>query len=253
MTTTEPRAASRRQCLRQGSATAATVFPILSGENVADIVIENLTLDGNEANNDNLDGNYAGCIFLQDCNRITMRSLAARHYNGDGISCQICHDVLAEGFYSHDHTGLGLHPGSGSQRSIIRRNKLQGNDIGRFLCWGVRFGLAEKNLIEDSRSASISIGHRDTDNVIRDNDMRRSGKVGVLFRPEGKAFGPHRNRLERNRVTDSGPEAGVAIKMQGETEATMLSQNALRETRQSLSRIGNRIAARARNIALRDN
>src|SRR5262249_2991471 len=53
-----------------GNATAATLFPLLSGDNVRDVVIENLTLDGNKANNENLDGNYAGCVFLQDCNRV---------------------------------------------------------------------------------------------------------------------------------------------------------------------------------------
>jgi hypothetical protein len=237
-----------------GDATVATLFPMLSGENVADVVIESLTLDGNKANTDKLDGNYAGCIFLQDCNRITMRQVTARHYNGDGISWQICHDVVAERCHSHDHAGLGLHPGSGSQRSIIRGNKLQRNDIGLFFCWGVKFGLAEKNLIEDSRSYGISIGHRDTDNLICDNDVRRSGKVGVLFRPErGKSFAPHRNRLERNRVSDSGPDNGVAIDIQGETESITVCQNALRETRQPLSRIGIRIGAGARDIHLRDN
>jgi hypothetical protein len=237
-----------------GNATVATLFPILSGDNIADVVIEDLTLDGNKANNDNLDGNYAGCIFLQDCNRITMRQVTARHFNGDGISWQICHDVVAESCHSHDHAGLGLHPGSGSQRPIIRGNKLQRNDIGLFFCWGVKFGLAEKNLIEDSRSYGISIGHRDTDHLIRDNDVRRSGKAGVLFRPErGKSFAPHRNRLERNRVSDSGPDNGIAIDIQGETESITVAENALRETRQPLSRVGIRIGAQARDIHLRDN
>jgi hypothetical protein len=61
-------------------ATAATLFPILSGENIHSVVIEDLVLDGNKANNENLDGNYAGCIFLQDCNDITIRKVEARHY-----------------------------------------------------------------------------------------------------------------------------------------------------------------------------
>src|SRR5437870_3497437 len=78
----------------------------------------------------------------------------------------------------------------------------------------------------DNRSSGISIGHRDTDNVIRDNDVLRSGKVGVLFRPErGKAFAGHRNRLDGNRVHDSGAETGVAIDVQGETESITLVNN----------------------------
>lgn len=136
-----------------------------------------------------------GCIFLQDCYRIAMRKVTARHYNGD-ISWQICHDVQVEGCHSHDHAGLGLRPSSGSQRPVIRGNKLVKNDIGLSFCWGVKHGLAEKNVFADNRSYGISIGHRDTDNTVHNNDIRRSGKVGVLFRPErGKAFAPHRSRL----------------------------------------------------------
>ena len=106
----------------------------------------------------------------------------------------------------------------------------------------------------DNRSSGISIGHRDTDNVIRDNDVLRSGKVGVLFRPErGKAFAGHRNRLDGNRVHDSGAETGIAIDVQGETESITLVNNQLRETRQPMRRVGVRLGAGTRDIRLTDN
>jgi hypothetical protein len=240
--------------LREG-ATAATLFPILCGENITDAVIENITLDGNRANNAHLDGNHAGCIFLQDCARITIRGVTARNYNGDGISWQICHDVRVENCHSHDNAGLGLHPGSGSQRPVIRGNKLQRNDIGIFFCWGVRGGIAEKNLIEDNHSYGVSIGHRDTDNLVRDNDIVRSGKVGVLFRPErGQGFTPDRNRIQGNRIVDSGPAGtGVGIDIQGLTDGTVLTGNIIRESRASQSQAGIRIAATVGSVQLEDN
>jgi hypothetical protein len=238
----------------QGEATASTLFPILSGENIADVVIEQITLDGNKEQNANLDGNHAGCIWLQDCNRVTMRKVTAQNYNGDGISWQVCHDVAVEGCHSHDHTGLGLHPGSGSQRSLIRDNKMERNDIGVYFCWGVKFGLAENNVIEDCRSYGISIGHCDTDNLIRNNEVMRSGKVGVLFRQDGgKAFAPHRNRIEKNRILDSGATNGIGIDVQGETEAITLAWNQLRETRQPMNRIGIRLGAQTKDVQLIDN
>jgi hypothetical protein len=114
--------------------------------------------------------------------------------------------------------------------------------------------LAEKNVIADSRSVGISIGHRDTDNLIRENEVRRSGKVGVLFRPErGRAFAAHRNRLESNRIIDSGPKDGIAIDIQGETEAITLAGNQLRETRQPMARVGIRIGGQARDVRLVQN
>lgn len=246
--------ALRENFWEMGESTAATLFPILSGELISNVVIENIALDGNKATNENLDGNYAGCIFLQDCNRFTIRGVTARNYNGDGISWQICHDVTVENCRSHDHTGLGLHPGSGSQRPVMRGNTLERNDIGIFFCWGVKFGLAEKNKIDGNRGSGVSIGHRDNNNLVRDNDISRSGKVGILFRPErGKAFAPHRNRIENNRIVDSGPEEGIAIDVQGETESVVLVKNDISETREPMKRIGIRLGPQTNAIDLIDN
>ena len=237
----------------KGDSTAATLFPLFDGDHVADILIENLTFDGNKANNENLNGNYAGCIFLQDCNRITMRGLTLRNYNGDGISWQICHDVVVERCHSHDNAGLGLHPGSGSKRPLIRQNKLERNRIGLYFCWGVTHGLAENNVIDASQSEGISIGHCDTDNLIRDNQVTRSGKVGILFRGDEKAFAAHRNCLENNRIVDNGAETGIGVDMQGQTEGVVIRRNEIRETRDPAKRIGIRIGADTKGVQLADN
>jgi len=237
----------------QGDATAAALFPLLCGEEIADVAIENITLDGNRKHNDHLDGNYSGCIFLQDCNRVTMRGVEARNNNGDGISWQICHDVTVEGCHSHDNADLGLHPGSGSQRPIIRGNKVQRNNIGIFFCWGVRGGIAEKNVIEESRSFGVSIGHRDTDNIVAENDILRSGKVGVLFRGESPGFAPDRNRIERNRIIDSGDKEGFGIDIQGVPQGIIIAGNTIRESREAKNRTGIRIGASVGSVTLADN
>jgi len=236
-----------------GNASVSTLFPILSGENISDITIQNLTLDGNKEHNDNLDGNHAGCIFLQDCNRVVIRGVTAKNYNGDGISWQICHDVLVEGCVSENHRGLGLHPGSGSQRPIIRNCRIEGNDIGIFFCWGVKYGLAENNQIVGNR-VGVSIGHRDTDNLVTGNDILRSREVGGLFRPErGKDFAGHRNRIQNNKIVDSGTTNGVAIDVQGATEAIVLSDNEIIETREPAGRIGVRLGAETQAIQVSSN
>ncbi len=245
--------ALRQNFWLMGETTVSSLFPILSGDEISDIAIENITLDGNRAKNANLDGNHAGCIFLQDCARISMRGVTAHHYNGDGISWQICHDVTVEECHSHDHAGLGLHPGSGSQRPLIRNNKLERNDIGIFFCWGVKFGLAENNVLTGNR-VGVSIGHRDTDNLVRKNEILQSGHVGVLFRPErGKAFAPHRTRLEDNRIVDSGTETGIGVDVQGQVESVTIARNEIRETRGPMKRIGVRVGENTRDVKLVEN
>jgi hypothetical protein len=237
-----------------GTPTAATLFPILGGENITGVVIEDLALDGNKANNDELDGNYAGCIFLQDCADIAIRKVVARDYRGDGISWQICHDVTVEGCDSRGHTGLGLHPGSGSQRPVMRGNTITGCNIGLFFCWGVKYGLAEKNTIEDIKTAGISVGHRDTDNVIRGNTIRRSGQAGILFRPErGAGFTGDHNTVQGNTVTDTGGEDAAAVDVQGVTSRLVFRDNTLTETRGAARRVGFRLGKDTKDITLDGN
>lgn len=245
--------APRENFWLKDDATASTLFPLFDGDHVSDVVIENLAFDGNRDNNENLNGNYGGSIFLQDCSRISMRRLALHHYNGDGISWQICHDVVVEQCHSHDNAGLGLHPGSGSKRPLIRDNRLERNNIGLYFCWGVTHGLAEQNVIDANRSYGISIGHCDTDNLICNNQITRSGKVGVLFRGDPKAFAAHRNRLEKNRIVDSGPEDGIAVDVRGQSEGVVIGHNEIRETRGPARRIGIRIGADTKAIQLIDN
>jgi len=243
----------RKNFWRIGKTTVSTLFPLISGENVADVTIENLVLDGNRAHNANLNGNYAGCIFLQECNRIVIRGVTARNYNGDGISWQICHDVLVENCTSQGHAGLGLHPGSGSQRPVIRNNRLVDNDIGLFFCWGVRYGIAQGNHIEGNR-VGISIGHHDTDNRVTGNEILGSRSVGLLFRPErGKDFTGNRNRIEKNRFVDNGPEQGFAVDIQGGTEAIELADNEIVDTRGGPRRIAVRLGPETRDITPRHN
>lgn len=237
-----------------GESTCSTLFPLVTGNEVENLAIENLALDGNRANNENLDGNYGGCIFLQDVHDVLIRKVIARQNNGDGISWQICHDVTVEDCHSHDHVGLALHPGSGSQRPLMRRNTLERCQIGLFFCWGVKYGLAEDNTILDINGQGISIGHRDTDNVVRKNTVKNSGQTGILFRPErGAGFCGHRNLIEQNLIENSGPENGIAIDVQGGTEQVTLRQNKINETRGAAQRIGIRLGNETKEITLVEN
>ena len=240
----------RENLWQMNGATCSTLFPLLSGEFVDDVRIENLVLDGNREQNSELDGNYAGCIFLQDCNRFHIRGVTARNNQGDGISWQICHDVIVENCICANNKNLGLHPGSGSQRPVIRNNTLIGNDIGIFFCWGVKYGLAEHNQIDGNR-VGVSIGHRDTDNIVTGNTIRGSKLNGVLFRPErGADFAGHRNRIENNTFLDNAPEGGAVIDIQGGTESITIRDNQFTETRSGKPRVVVKQGADTKNIVI---
>ena len=238
-----------------GKPTCDSLYPLLTAEFAADVRIENLVLDGNRQQTAHLDGNYGGCIFLQDCSRFTIQEVETRNNHGDGISFQICHDVVVRNCYSHDNADLGVHPGSGSQRPVLIGNRLERNSQGLFWCWGVKFGLAEDNLIEGNRLYGVSIGHNDTDNVMRNNVIRNSGQFGVLFRHEdrGLDFWPNRNVLEGNTIENSGGDDGVAIEVLGKVRDLRFTGNRITETRNPARRVGIRISPEAGSVQMSDN
>ncbi len=244
----------RKNLWLSGKPTVSSLFPLLTSEYTKNVVIENLTLDGNRKNNTNLDGNHGGCIFLQDCNRYTIRNVITRNYNGDGISFQICHDVKVENCHSHDNAGLGIHPGSGSQRPLILNTRLENNHIGLFWCWGVKHGLAEKNQL-NGNDFGISIGHNDTDNIMRQNQIHNSGKVGILFRDDarGKNFWANRNTVVDNEIINSGGDDGVAIDITGKTSDLTITGNKIIEQRKPMHRTGIRIGVDVGTIQLAEN
>jgi len=238
-----------------GEPRCTSLFPLLTSERTADVVIENLTLDGNKDNCENLNGNYGGCIFLQDCNRYTISNVTTRNYDGDGISFQICHDVQVLNCHSHDNTNLGIHPGSGSQRPLIRNCTMNNNDQGLFWCWGVKFGLAEANQLDANRSYGMSIGHNDTDNVIRNNQITNSGKIGLLFRddPRGQDFWANRNLVANNTISNSGGADGTGIDITGKTKDLQITGNQISENRPPMQRVGIRIGIDVGAFKMEDN
>ena len=240
----------------RGGAQAMTLYPLICGDGVADAAIENLALDGDKANQETLYhfwGNFVGGVWLTKSNRIAIRKVTSRNSCADGISWQLSHDVTVEECHCHDNVGFGLHPGTGSQRPVARGNRLERNYIGFYFCYGVKNGLVEHNVITDSETSGVSIGQKDTDNLVRDNRIERSREVGVLFRALDPVAAPHRNRVEDNVISDSGGEGGIGVDVQGQVETVTIARNRIRETRQPMKRVGVRIGARTRDVKLVEN
>jgi nitrous oxidase accessory protein NosD len=214
-------------------AMAATVFPVISGYNLEGARLENLTIDGNKEENAELNGCRGGGIFLYRGFGTVIEGCVVRDFNGDGISFQQSNDVLVENCVSEGNTGLGLHPGSGSQRPVVRGCVARNNrEDGLFLCWRVKHGLFEKNLFENNGRYGISIGHKDTDNLLQENEVRGNREDGVFFRNETEGMAGHRNRLERNIIENNGTAAESAgIRVRGETHDLVFRDNVIRDTR----------------------
>jgi len=222
-------------CMVTNKAQAATVFAVISGCDIEGARIEDLVVDGNRQANVALNGCRGGGIFLYRGFGTVIQGCVVRNYHGDGISFQQSNDVSVLDCLCEDNASLGLHPGSGSQRPTVRGCTARRNGTdGLFLCWRVRHGTFEDNLLEANGQFGISIGHKDSDNVFRHNRVRLNAQNGVFFRNETSGIAAHRNVLEENVIEDNGvksPSAGIRIR--GETDGLVFRKNIIRDTREN--------------------
>jgi hypothetical protein len=221
-------------CMVQNKGQAATVFPVVSGYDLVNARVENLVIDGNREANVALNGCRGAGIFLYRGFQTVIQDCVVRNYHGDGISFQQSNDVTVARCLCENNASLGFHPGSGSQRPTIRQCTARGNGTdGLFLCWPVRHGLFEDNVLERNGRFGISIGHKDSDNLLRRNQSRLNRSNGVFFRNESLGMAAHRNRLENNIIEDNGDARGTAgVRIRGETNGLVFRGNAIRDTRQ---------------------
>jgi nitrous oxidase accessory protein NosD len=187
-----------------------------------------------------------------------IENCTVRNYNGDGISFQQSNDVIVRNCVSEDNASLGLHPGSGSQRPLVEKCIARRNgEDGLFLCWRVRHGTFQDNVLEGNGRFGISIGHKDSDNTLLRNVVRLNSDAGVCFRQEAEAMAGHRNRLEANIIENNGVnKEAPGIRVRGETNDLVFTGNIIRETRQEGERkqtIGVLIEEKAGSISLENN
>jgi len=245
-------------CMVSNSAKAATVFPVVSGRDVEGAAVENLVVLGNKESNVPLNGCRGAGIYLFRGHGTVIRNCTVQGYNGDGISFQQSNDVTVENCTSADNADLGLHPGSGSQRPVIRGCTASNNGTdGLFLCWRVRHGLFEDNLLEHNGRYGISIGHKDSDNLLRANQVRANAADGVCFRNESLGMAAHRNRLVSNVIENNGRrEKAAGIRIRGETNGLVFEANTIRDTRdaaEQTQQTGILIEAKVGDVELRNN
>lgn len=240
-------------------ASATTIFPIITAdEHTDDVIIENIILDGNLAHNDYINGNFAGAVFIQNCDKWKFQNVTARHYNGDGYSFQVCDDIHFDNCKSLDNAGLGFHPGSGSQRPVFKNCTSSRNDLGIFFCWGVSDGLAENCILRGNQRYGISIGHRDTDNLIKGCTIENNGNVGIYFREPGgieKFRAGNRNAIEDCDINNNGTDGnGIGIDIGWEiTDISIRGNRIGNNDGQGRQQTGIQISKDAKRITLEEN
>ncbi|MBM3566279.1 MAG: hypothetical protein FJX42_09235, partial [Alphaproteobacteria bacterium] len=212
-------------CMMADDAYAATIFPVISAYFVQDFRIGNITVDGNRERNGRIDGCRGAGIFFYQGDAGIVEDCTVRGYNGDGISFQQSNDVQVLNSVVENCAGGGIHPGSGSQRAVVRGCKARQNGAdGFFFCWRVRNAVVEDNEFRNNGATGISIGHKDSDNLIRRNLISDNAKGGVQWRNETEPMAAHNITFTENTVRNNGP---YGLNIEGETHSTVIRGNTI--------------------------
>ncbi|MBN1895309.1 right-handed parallel beta-helix repeat-containing protein, partial [bacterium] len=154
--------------------------------------------------------------------------VAVHRFNGDGISWQITEDVTVKGCTVTGCSNAGLHPGTGSPRTLIDSCDCSGNDrFGLFVCWRVRNGQVRNSRFSSNGLSGICTGHKDTDMLFEGNHIFENKGGGIHFRPETPSNAPHRNVFRGNRVENNG---GFGFSFDSPARDVVLDSNIIRNT-----------------------
>jgi hypothetical protein len=201
----------------------------VEAENVA---VADLAVDGSRESNDYLDGCRGGGIYLHKVRNATVQNVLVENFNGDGISWQITEDVTVRGCEITGCSNSGLHPGTGSPRTVIEGNDSHDNGkFGLFICWRVKKGAVRANRFRNNGLYGICTGHKDTDMLFEDNRIYENGRDGVNFRPETESNAPHRSVFRNNVVENNGVKnGGYGFSFDSPAREVVLEGNVIRNT-----------------------
>ena len=221
------------QMVKDG-AFAQTTFPVIYLKEVENVIIDNLTIDGNRANNPLIDDWADGGIYILFSRQAEILNCTVYEVSGDGISLNTGDDVHIENCVVHDIARLGIHIGTGSQRTIVKNCKIRssglseikGNSNGLHLCYSAQHGIYDGNEIYDNHYTGISIGHKDGDNQFINNIIRANGHVGITYRKD--TYRAYNNIFKDCLIEDNGH---YGFYITGDAHHTTLEKCTIHDTR----------------------
>jgi hypothetical protein len=229
-----------------------SIIEAVGAENVR---IADLVVQGNKSTNDYINGCRGGGIYIHKSRNCLVENVKVNEFNGDSFSWQITENITVRGCEAANGNGLGFHPGTGSDHSLVENcisHDNQGDGI--FLCWRVQNGIFKNNTVYSNGDNGISIGHQDTDNIFENNHIFENAGHGVLFRDETEQNSGHRNTFMNNVIENNGmgQESG-GFSIGGETHDIKIAKNTIRSTGKGNQSTAILVGRKASRITISDN
>jgi len=228
---------------------------IMEAVDVENVKIADLVIEGNKSTNDYINGCRGGGVYIHKSKNCRVENVRINEFNGDTFSWQITENITIRGCEASNGGGLGFHPGTGSDHSIVENCISHHNKgDGLFLCWRVQNGIFRNNTSYANGDNGISIGHKDTDNVFENNRVYENAHHGVLFRNENEQNSGHRNTFTNNTIENNGTERESAgFYIGGETHDITITNNTIRSTGKGKQTTAVWVGKQSTKVTVRDN
>ncbi|MFH0842412.1 MAG: right-handed parallel beta-helix repeat-containing protein [Bacteroidota bacterium] len=212
--------------------TITNSFSIVEAVEAENVRFADFTVEGNKSTNQYINGCRGGGIYIHKSKNCLVENVKVNEFNGDTFSWQITENITLRTCEAANGGGLGFHPGTGSDRSVVENCISHHNqDDGIFLCWRVQNGKFKNNVSYANKENGISIGHKDTDNVFENNHVYENGTHGVLFRDENEQNAGHRNTFVNNTIENNGMNGEASgFYIGGETHDITIISNIIHST-----------------------
>jgi hypothetical protein len=205
---------------------------IIEAVGVKNVRIADMLIEGNKKSNDYINGCRGGGVYIHKTSDCTIENVTVNEFNGDSFSWQITERITLKGCEVSNGGGLGFHPGTGSDHSIVENCVSHHNKSdGIFLCWRVQNGIFRNNTSYANGGNGISIGHKDTDNLFENNHIYENAYQGVLFRDENIQNSGNRNTFINNVIENNGmKQEASGFYVGGNTRDIIIKDNVIRNT-----------------------
>lgn len=212
--------------------TITNSFSLIEAVEVENVRIADLVLEGNKRTNDYINGCRGGGVYIHKSKNCVVENVKVNEFNGDTFSWQITENITVRGCEASNGEGLGFHPGTGSDHSVVENCISHHNKgDGIFLCWRVQNGVFRNNTVFANGDNGISIGHKDTDNLFENNRVYENGSHGIFFRNENEQNSGHRNTFTGNTIENNGmSKEASGFMVGGETHDITIVNNIIRST-----------------------
>jgi hypothetical protein len=232
-----------------------TAFPMVFGVGVEDAGLHGVTLDGRRGDQPAGIGACRGAaVYFIRSHNVTVSDVVESDFAGEGLGFQMCSQVHISDCSVAGNAGNGFHPGAGSTGSSFENCVADGNDAaGFFFCVRANHISVRDSTFVNNAGPGVSVGTRDSDNLIEGCRMRRNGGPGLLFREARRPVEVHTCRVRHCVVEDNALTHGLGqVAILGDAHELCLEHNVILGSPERES-AGLYIAPAAINIWLQDN